>query len=114
MKAALKYAALALGPIVLIVGIWWTMNQGGTPNTASRIDYVNVVTGERTSIPAEKAAVAVRPDDSGEWVLFPVAEDESGEVVLVGHYRGRFDTLVRQREDAGAGLAVDPNTYQLR
>lgn len=120
MKQGLKYAVLALGPIVLIAGILWSIS-GGNDGVASSMTYYNVITGETEKISTGTAGVSVRFDDDGRQSMFVIV-DADGElasgsdesVFIRDRDRSVFDKLVAEGKLSLDEVKVDPDTYQIR
>lgn len=112
MKSALKYAVLGLAPIVLIIGIVYALNSGGT-KMASSVEYFNVLTGERERVSIENAGASVRKDDQGRKVLFRLETNDAGDEFIIG--RDRI-VLTRQIDDGTLSpedLKLDISTFQI-
>lgn len=102
-----KYAAIAIAPLVLIWGIWTFLRSNQDPLPGS-LPYVDVMSGEVVyfqlntvkSIPARNAF--------GERVLLP-AEERDGKFYVQEHYRGALE-----RMKADARFKVDLNTLEVK
>ncbi|MEO1128245.1 MAG: hypothetical protein AAFX05_00890 [Planctomycetota bacterium] len=107
MRNALKYAALILGPIALIVSLVLVLGDD-SPVPGSR-QFVNVVTGDLMRLDKDEIIGIPMPDSEGRWALFPVDETDDGSLVISNRYRNGL----QQRIERGyyEELKVDPSTY---
>lgn len=99
-----KYALIALAPVVLIVGLLFAMGSGdGLPDG---IKVVNVVTGETQSFDRDsRKEAAPYKNSSGERVFYPVVE-EDGQLVIKHRYRDMF-----MQRFADKDTAVDKQSF---
>jgi hypothetical protein len=119
MKNALKYAVLALGPIILIVGIVLTLS-GGKEGIADSVLVVNLYTLESDRIPVGDMGRSVLADDQGRRVRFMVEGEDGGADVSPGEPmfiresdRYTFDKYVREGKIDAEQAKVDPETYRI-
>ncbi len=104
----IRYALIALAPIALGLGIWWTFFRQGSPLPNSRL-YVDVTTGEMISIPTDQVRSIPGMNKQGEFALFPVEKDQTGAYVIHERYREALAPLVKDPR-----LRVDMTTYRLK
>lgn len=115
MKAALKYAVLGLAPIVLVVGIVYTLSNSGN-DLAKSIEYYNVLTGDRVTfgVGDEGAGASVMKDDQGRSVLFRLVEDENGNEVIPGRDRVVLTRMIEAGTVSADDLKIDIATFRVR
>ena len=120
MKNAAKYAVLALGPIILIVGILITINSG-KDNLAGSVLFYNIITGDTERVSIDKVGTSVLKDDQNRRVRFiVVGEGDVGTSVPPGETmfikeqdRPTFDLFLANGEFTLDEVKVDPETYQI-
>lgn len=112
MMKKLKPVILALGPIVLAVGIWFYLRSNASP-VPSSIQLVNIVTGETSQI--AQSALGSIPDltADGKPYLYPVDKTESGEFVINERYRSDIKSRIKQKMIPADGLKVDLTTFKV-
>lgn len=118
MKNALKYAVLALGPIVLIVGIVMFISGGNKNGLADSALFYNVYTGESQRISIREAGRSVLADDQGRRCRFIVVGEDGNTNVSRGepmyireHDRYTFDKYLADGRLDPEKVKVDPDTY---
>ncbi len=102
-----KYALLALAPIVLGFGVWWTFFRQSVP-LASSIPFVNVRTGEVVWMPREKIVSIPERTRDGAFLLYPLTKDSHGSFVVSERFRDGLKELARE-----GPLRVDLQTYRI-
>lgn len=112
MKNAMKYAVLALGPIVLAVGLWWSFRD--TSPISSRHAFVNVLTGE--VVEKRKGSYGVIPlrDDEGRPALWPAFRNDEGVWEIGEPFRPGLVSRIRSGALPEAEVLVDPTTFAVQ
>lgn len=104
---SLKIAVVILGPLVLIVGLYFALSNRSS-SISSRVTLVDVTTGKTRAVSSSSIKMLPAPNEAGEFVLFPVMKNEAGQWVIPDRYRD----AVRELGKEGA-LRVNPETLTL-
>ncbi|HBS28408.1 MAG TPA: hypothetical protein DEB06_02920 [Phycisphaerales bacterium] len=94
---ALKYALLALAPIVLIAGLIITMRSGSDrPVIPTDMTMLDVVTGEVTVMSRSKiVALPWKNSRDAKYTLYPVFKNDAGRWEIEGRYRDILAELAK-------------------
>ena len=103
-----KYAIIALAPVVLILGLLFSM--GGNKKLPSDTRVVNIITGEISTQDSnsQKGAYPFR-DEEGNRVLYPIHENENGVMAVMERYRNNIEYHHADKE-----LAIDRKTLTIK
>jgi hypothetical protein len=103
-----KYALIALAPVVLIVGLLFSM--GGNADRPDKNQCMNILTGEVSTQNAhsQKGAYPFR-DKEGNRVLYPAKVNEDGEMAVLDRYRKHIEYNFPDTE-----LAIDRETLTIK
>lgn len=103
----LKYAAIAIAPIILGWGVW-TFISSNRPPLPSELIYVDVMSGE--TVPLELNSIKVIPakNSKGERVLLP-AERRDGKVFVQERYKASLDIMAKDQR-----FKVDMSTLEVK
>lgn len=104
-----KGVILALGPIVLIAGIWWWIKSNPNP-VPNSITFANVVTGETVVIPTSDVDAVPMKTRDGRALLWPVFKGEDGGWVLDGTFKGALYEALKNKQIDETQLKVDLKT----
>jgi hypothetical protein len=87
----LKYACIAIAPLVLIWGVWsfLSRNQNPLPNS---LLYVDVMSGETVYLGTNKIKTIPAKNSAGERVLLP-AEKRDGKVFVQDRYKESLEAM---------------------
>ncbi len=93
MKAA-KIAIIVIAPIVLIVGLVVVFGGGGD-GIPGRMSYVDVATGKTLRRDPQSFIALPGKNADGQRTIFPLEENESGEMVIATRYRSALTELAK-------------------
>ncbi|MBN8643930.1 MAG: hypothetical protein J0L61_01645 [Planctomycetes bacterium] len=106
-----KKIILILGPLVLVASLAWAWFSGPKSPMADSLEFVNVVTGERTTYSLSKVyAIPMLTGDMKPF-LFPIETNEQGQVILRERYRPALSDLIKKNRIPKDGLKVDLGTF---
>lgn len=112
MPKWLKYALLALGPIVLVAGIVYSMKGKGStvPDTYM---FADVTTGEIVTLKKGSYASFPVKNKDGKRALFPVSKQPDGTYVVTERYREALTSMTQSGALNKDELKVDLKTYRV-
>ncbi len=105
-----KKVILVLGPIVLIVGLYFTFAGQKNPIPGT-IELVNVVTGQVESVAQSRLGMIPALDASGKPVLYPIAKEADGKRVLGERYRPDLLSRIKSKELKQEEIKIDLKTF---
>lgn len=108
-----KKVILVLGPIVLIVGLYFTFagNKSPVPGT---VEMVNVVTGEIERVAQSKLGMIPAVDSDGRPSLYPMSRTDDGKMVVSERFRGDLTYRIKSNELKQADIKIDMATFEVR
>lgn len=105
-----KIGAIAIAPVVLIVGLIMFFSGQRAPALQNSYEYIDVVTGETLWLGRkEVTAIPAKNKRDGSATLFPYTPGEDGEKAVPGRYRPAIADLA-----TNGPLKVDPQSGKLK
>lgn len=105
---ALKYAAIAVAPIVLGWGVWQFMQDNQLP-LPSELVYVDVTSGEIINLDRDRIKTIPAKNEKGERVLFPAYVNDQGQIFVHERYKESLQPLSQKH-----ALKVDLGTLEVK
>lgn len=102
-----KYAALAIAPVVLAWGIWAFVSANRAPLPETLV-YVDVMSAEIVNMNRDRIKTIPAKNSRGERVLMP-AERRDGKVYVIERYK---ESLEAMKEDSR--FKVDMSTLEVK
>jgi len=107
----LKKVILIVGPIVLIIGLYFYMASNRSP-VPSTVTLVNVLTGRLENVAQSKlASIPAMDSASGRAVLYPVDTDPAGVKTLGERYRPDLLARLQSKDLKREEIKIDLNTF---
>ncbi|MBL8744775.1 MAG: hypothetical protein JNK58_00305 [Phycisphaerae bacterium] len=102
-----KYAVLAIAPLVLIWGVYTFISSSGNPIPGA-LEYVDVMSGEVVNLNSNKIKSIPARNSKGERVLLPL-ERRDGRIYVQDRYKDALDSM-----KGDARLKVDIETLEVK
>ena len=106
MKAA-KIAIIVIAPIALIIGLVVVFG-GGSKGIPGSLPYVDVATGKMLNRDPQSFIALPGKNADGQRAIFPVEENEAGEMVIGNRYRSALIELAKTMD-----VKVNLDTFEI-
>lgn len=103
-----KYAIIGLAPLVLIIGVWSSLNSGGGKFPDSYM-FVDIQTGELVTLRrSEIKSIPEKNSRDGTFTLFPVSLNPEGKYQIEERYQEGLRSLAETQD-----LKIDTETFEV-